>query len=183
MCDSETWTWRTWVLIVIELVLLWVLLAGCSVLPPSSSPPVPSLSSSQSIIYQTIKSTDWIMSALLMGSVLGLFAGFNGLRVGWAGLAACMGGMVLKAAMSSTYVYWVCGLIVLGAVLAAVASVLLKNQAVKELIVGVQKVKSSTVPRTEGHDEVSDTMKNEQSRTTVALVNTVKARLKTKGVI
>ena len=177
MCDSQTWTWRTWVFIVIELVLLWIMLVGCSVLPTGPSPPSDPLSASQSIIYSTIRSTDWLMSVLLMGCVLGLFAGFNGLKVGWAGLAACVGGMVLKADMSSTYVYWACGLMVLGTVLAAIASVLLKNRAVRELIVGVQKVKQDP------SNGVSGTMRNEQTRPTVDLVNSVKAKLKTKGVI
>lgn len=154
------------------LITILLYLTCCASVPTVSPPAVPTTST----IVNTIQSTDWLMSILLMGCVAGLFAAFNGLKVGWAGVAACVGGIVLKAALSSTYVYWLCGFLFIGCVVAALASVLLKNTALREIIIGAQRVKAQ-VP------DSNIILANEQSTTTQKLVQKVKGALKVKGVL
>ncbi len=160
----------------IVLFIFFYLTSGCAV--TQEPKPTENISTSQQIIFNTIKSTDWILSILLIGTVIGIFAGLNGMKTGWAGVMACIGGMVLKAAFTSTYVYWFCGLIFLGTVLAALASIIWKNKAVKELIISNQYMKQHVDPAT-----AKEVFSVTQSKDTSSLVNTVKAKLKTKGVL
>jgi hypothetical protein len=134
--------------------------------------------SSRDVIIRTISSTDWLFSMLLIGAVIGAFSGLNGMKTGWAGTAACIGGLFLKAALSSTWVYWFCGLLFAGSLLAGIASIVWKNKAVKDLILSAQYLK--------GHvdkDISTSIFKTSQSKDTVSLVNNIKAKMKSKGII
>ena len=175
-CNLKAWVILTVGLIV---VLLIVCLSGCAVTPPrpESIPQTPG----QQIINNTIQSTDWLMSILLIGSVLGIFAGLNGVKTGWAGTASCVGGMVLKAALSSTWVFWLCGFLFIVCVVAAVASILWKNKALREIITGIQFVRESVDP--EIKENMTEYLASKQGKDTQGLVNQVKADLKLKGVI
>jgi hypothetical protein len=94
-------------------------------------------------------------------------------------VASCIGGIVLKASLTSTWVYWCCGFLFIGSVVIAIASILFKNKAVKELIMSAQYLKQA-VPDSE---RVMDIFNLTQTKDTKALVNAVKSNLKLKGVI
>jgi hypothetical protein len=163
-------------------VILMIFLSGCASFPTHENLPDVIHTPTQQIIYESIKSTDWLLSLLMVGCVLGIFSGLNGMKTGWAGVAACVGGIVLKAALSSTYVYWLCGALFIGCVLAAIASILWKNKAIAEIIIGTNKLKNdvgNSVTIVDANKVLSD----EQSKDTRALVNQVKAKLKTKGIL
>ncbi len=156
------------------IVLLLILVSGCI---SESARNVPATNpTTQQIISQTISSTDWLFSLLMIGAVIGVFSGLNGMKVGWAATASCIAGLFLKAALSSTWVYWFCGLLFVGSILAALASILWKNKSVKELILSCQYMKQAVPDEQRVRDIFSL-----QSKDTKSLVNTIKAKMKTKG--
>lgn len=174
----------------VALIVLATIIGGCVAAQPRPSP-VPVQPPTQ-IIWNTIQSTDWLMSLLLIGCVLGLFAGLNGLKAGWLGVISCIGGLALKAALTNTYVYWLCGFLFVGSVLVALASILYKNTALREIIKGVQNAKTmlDNVNPMSGnnfggklHNAVNDNLGSVQSKPTQKLVQYVKADLKIKGEI
>lgn len=163
--------------------LFMVGLCGCAACPvpnPLAPPTAPAVASQTAqAVVRSMQATDWVLSLLLIGSVLGVFAGLNGVKAGWAGLAACVVGIVLKAALASSYVYLMSGLIFMGCVLVAAASVLRKNVALKEIIKGAQKLKETFGDA----DKVSATLAAEQSPATQEIVQYTKADMKLSGEI
>lgn len=122
-----------------------------------------------------------------MAAVVGVFAGLNGIKTGFLGTGAAIFGLMLKGAMSVTWVYYVLALILVGTVLAAIASIAFKNRAVKDLICGAQLVKYEAQA---GTDEVvggyknkvcNDKLRAAQTKPTRKLVDKIKKNLKQKG--
>lgn len=176
MKASDVWFYlwvAGWIICVIALL---VMLCGCaSTQTHNTSPPA---TTTQTIIWNTVRSTDWLFSILLIGSVAGVFAGLNGMKSGWMAVVACISGLFLKAALTSTWVYWFCGLLFVGSLTLGIVSIIWKNKAIKDLIVGGNYLKQ--------HVEASvssEIFKAAQSKDTVALVNNIKAKLKTKGIL
>jgi hypothetical protein len=153
------------------------LLAGCAY-----TQPLPSTHGPVEILQSVIHSTDWISSLLLIGVVLGVFTGMNGLKVGWMGVVASTVGLLVKSALSVTWVYWWCGFTLVAVMLAAVASIILKNHALREIITGVQDVKSAVGPELD-KGAVNETLAAAQSKTTKRLVHKHKVILYDKGKI
>ncbi len=126
------------------------------------------------------------MSVLLLAIVIGSFAGLNGVKTGWLGVVAAMIGLLVKSALSMTWVYWWMGAILVATTLAAMASILLKNKALREIITGVQHIKSST-PDNQlfglNKTDITATLNTTQSKPTQKLVKSWKSYLKLKGVI
>jgi hypothetical protein len=158
-------------------VTIWILfLSGCASIPTHNiSPPIPT---TPTIIWNTVRSTDWLFSLLLIGSVAGVFAGLNGMKSGWMAVAACISGLFLKAALTSTWVYWFCGLLFVGSLTLGIVSIIWKNNALKDLIVGGNYLKQHVDTSVS-----SEIFKTSQSKDTVVLVNNIKAKLKTKGIL
>ncbi len=158
-------------------VTIWILfLSGCASTPTHNTSP-PS-STTQTIIMNTIKSTDWLFSLLLMGSVAGVFAGLNGMKSGWMAVVACISGLFLKAALTSTWVYWFCGLLFVGSMTLGIVSIMWKNRGLTDLIIGGNYLKQHV-----DKSVASTIFQTSQSKDTVALVNNIKAKLKTKGIL
>ena len=128
------------------------------------------------------------MSVLIIACVIGCFAGLNGIKAGWLGSLSALFGLILKSALSVVWVYWMSGLMLLGVVTAALASIIMKNRALKEIIVGTQNIKdqlvvaNSTMTKTERNDANSILQAN-QSKITQKLVLQQKVALKLQGVI
>lgn len=162
-------------------VSLLFLLGGCNVLQPQESKPVlDPINPATQIIWKTIQSTDWISSLFILAIAGGVFVGLNGLKSGWLASLAAFVGLIVKAGMSSVYVYWMCGLLFIGVVVLILVSVFIKNRAIKELICGIQKNKDGLgVAR----ETVNGTLAREQSKETRNLVLDTKAKLKKKGEI
>ena len=133
------------------------------------------------ILSRTIQSTDYLASGFLVALVLGVFAGLNGIRTGFLGAAAAFVGLVVKGAMSVTWVYTCLGLVLVGVVLAVLASVLLKNSAITELVKGIQNVRTN--PEIAKNVEITKDVSQEQSWPTQKLVQYTKLHLKLKGKI
>ncbi len=155
-----------------------ILCLSCATVPANPAQPT-EINTTHQIIMKTISSTDWLLSMLLLGSVAGIFAGLNGIKSGWMAVLSCIGGIVLKASLTSTWVYWCCGLLFIGSMLVAIASILWKNKAVKELIISAQYLKQAVPDK----ERVKDIFNLTQTKDTKALVTSVKNSLKLNGTI
>lgn len=154
------------------------LITGCHYAQPKPEPiPV----TPPDPIVKVIHSTDWFMSLMMIATVVSLFAGLNGLKMGWAGVLACGGGLALKAALSSVYVFWICGLLFVVCLVLATFSILIKNKALREIVTGVQVIRNSVPP--EQKETMSTILSSEQTDYTKKLVTKVKTVLKRKGLV
>lgn len=136
--------------------LLMALMSGCA-----TSAPTPT--NSDGIISKTASSTDWLMTIFILGSAGCVFAGLNGLKMGWLGLGACLFGLVLKMALSVTWGYYVACILLLCGVGCAVYSVVWKNKVVTELVTGTQRVKELFL--SDKKDDVNAVLKAAQEKT------------------
>ncbi len=168
--------------LIMIMIMIALLLGGCnSQLHDGNNP----ISPGTKIIYETIRSTDWLISLFLIGCVAGLFAGLNGLKIGWLGAASCIGGILIKSALSTIWIYWFMSFCLAGCILAVIASILLKNKALIEIIKGVQKAKDGMVV-VDGENPAKVALEVElghQSKPTQKLVQLIKGDLKVKGEI
>lgn len=161
------------------ILIVVILCLSCATCPENAPNIHTETNTTQQIIMKTIASTDWLMSMLLLGSVAGIFAGLNGIKSGWMAVISCIGGMVLKASLTSTWVYWCCGCLFVGSIIVAVASIVWKNKAVKELIMSAQYLKQAVPDK----ERVSEIFNLTQTKDTKNLVANVKSNLKLKGII
>jgi len=172
--------------IVFEIILFLMLLAainiflsGCSVLQPTEQITTNTgIITNTDVIYKTIKSTNWVLSFLLLGFVLGLIGSF-GLgfkRIGLVTSGACIAGIFLSAAISNTWFYIGAGLVVFASVLIVIAGILMKNRAILDLIVGIEYVRDDL-----GNKGIAkEILKEHQRPQTQRIVQEVKTNLKLK---
>jgi len=132
-------------------------------------------------VTQTIRQMDFLRSLLMLGFVLGLIGAFGmGFpKLGLSASGACFAGLFLASAMANVWFYVGAGLIVLASVVIVVAGIALKNRAIRELVIGIQKVKENSTKGT----KINQQLRDAQTKTTVAVVNEVKAKLKTRGIL
>jgi hypothetical protein len=128
------------------------------------------------------------MSLLLIGVVAGVFTGLNGIKAGWLGAIAATVGIMLKSALTLVWMYWLCGFVLAGTMLAALASVLFKNRAIQSLVVGIQKGKEAVAnaPSTNIDTRAVINSELQAAQTTSGvqkIIKRVKADLKLKGKI
>lgn len=159
------------------LILMVVFVQGCASVPVSQTEPTIITNTTNQIIRETLQSTDWLMSMMLIGVVLGIFVGLNGLKSGWLAVAACVGGIWLKAAITSTWVFWACGVLFVATIFLALVSIFLRNTVVRDLIMSCQFLKNAVPDK----NRVEEIFKATQSKDTQLVVNHAKAKLKVRG--
>lgn len=169
--------------IVFEVILFFMLLAaintlisGCHVLQP-----VEKVTTNTEILYRTIKSTNWMLSFLMIGFVLGLIGSF-GLgfkKLGLVTSGACVAGIFLSAAISNAWFYIGAGLVVFASILIVIVGLLLKNNAIKEIILGVEDIKEH-YKGTPDYARVKNYLQVQQAKETQQLVQEVKTKIKLK---
>ncbi len=159
-------------------IVVMVLVVGCATVQPRPQSPEVITTTTQ-VLRQTIQSTDWLLSLLLVGCVLGVFAGLNGVKSGWFAVVACIWGIWLKAAISSEWVFWACGVLFVGSLVLAGVSVVLRHRVILDLILSCQQLKNEV----QDDQRVSDIFKMAQSPDTKKVVNQTKAKLKNQGVL
>jgi len=163
----------------IVICLILILLSGCVSSTMSRRPVLEkSVSNSMQLIQNTVKSSDWLMSAFLIAIVLGVFSGFNGLKTGWCAAGASLLGLILKSAMTQTWVYWSLGVLLIAGVLLVAASILMRKRALVEIIKGVQRLKEAASVCTEPEKLA---LAKTQSKPTQRIVAAIKTDLKLKG--
>jgi len=148
-------------------------MGGCNM---ANSPPtiIPPVTSSIGLVTRYVSSTDWLNTLFLLSMVCSVFAGLNGLKTGWAGAAASLLGIVMKGAMTQVWIYWILGVLLIVGVLLVGASILMKNQALVQIVKGVQRLKKHAL--THGEE-----LQHAQSVPTQRLVSKIKTDLKIKG--
>jgi hypothetical protein len=159
-------------------------LGGCTYLSLPTKPTTPIIPTPIEQLWNVAKQTNWLATLSILGIASGVFALMNGNKIGIsATIASCVSlFMTLAVARFATWMA-VCGLI--GSVAICAASILLKNKAIKEIIIGVQKAKDNMIG-IGGENPGKTTLKKEldkQSKSTQKLVQLIKGNLKMKGVI
>lgn len=150
------------------LILSLLCLTGCRVFTPVQASTPETVSS----IVQTVSV---VPSLLLVGFVLSVVAaGLGFSKVGMVSAFACLLGLLLKEAMSVSWMAPVSALLVLSSLLFIIAGILKKNTAIKELILGAQKLKNSV-------KDGNEILKENQCTDTQKIVQDVKAKLKSSG--
>jgi len=149
-----------------------LLVCGCASLPVCVTEPVtPDLLP----VISSMQNTDWLNTLFILGAVLSFFGGLNGLKVGWLALLSCVFGLVMKAALSNVWVYTAAGLALVLGLLVLSVSLFRKHQAIREIVTGVQNVKCY-VEDTVDRSSVNEHLAKDQSRTTQAIVRTMKGK-------
>lgn len=162
---------------------LITLFGGCTTLTkllPSSNTiitgPVPTPTQQ---LWKAAKNSNWLVTLSILGIAAGGFAFMNGSKMGLPCIgASCISlFMALAVARFST---WMAVFGLIGSLAAVGISVLIKNRAVKEIVVGVQVVKNRhKVIRS----ATNDMLTKQQSKSTQKLVQNVKNKLKLRGEI
>jgi MFS family permease len=160
-------------------LILILLIAGCACLGLPTKPTTPIIPTPLEQLWNAAKQSNWLVSLSILGIAAGVFALMNGSKIGIpAAIASCVSlFMTLAVARFATWMA-VCGIV--GSVLACAASILLKNKAVKELILGVQRVKESNGNKDEINKLVTEGV---QTKSTQKLVQKIKSNLKVSGEI
>ena len=170
------------VVILIGMIIAVLLLQGCSVLRPLVSGPVVQLpETAKDQLFQTIASTNWLLTLTIIGVGAGFFAFLNGSSKGLQFMAACFVTLSLVLGLTR-YSAWIAAVAMIGAVALVLYSVLVKNKALKEVISGVQGIRRLDLV-TDGSlahkvlTEIGDRLDVVQSKSTKAIVKTIRSIL------
>ncbi len=166
------------IVVIIFTLFLMMLLSGCSLLPTSGGSiitgPVPTPIQQ---LYKAAKNSNWLVTISILGVAAGAFAFLNGSKMG----LPCIGASCISLFMAlavARFSMWMAVFGLIGSLASVCISVLVKNRAVKEIVVGVQEYKSNTVIGT-----MNSVLAEKQSKSTQKLVQSVKSKLKLEGKI
>lgn len=170
-----------WVALTLFIIAMVTLSISCSSLrykPPAKTNDIPD------VIINTIYKTDWLTSIFLLSIVLSIFIGLNGVKAGWLGAAAAFCGLLLKMAITNTWLWIAAGIFFLVIAGIAVFTVFVKSRALKEIIIGVQKIKTQNHVYNDNNGYaqlntvgVNKTLASTQSKSTKQIVKKVKEKL------
>ena len=172
-----------WLIIVWFILSLYFLtlglIGGCSLFPTSGST-IATVPTATQQLWKAAKNSNWLVTISILGVAAGAFAFLNGSKMGLPCIgASCISlFMALAVARFST---WMAVFGLIGSLAAVGISVLVKNRAVKEIVVGVQKYKDG-YSGSDSRSYLTDKLK-EQSKSTKKLVQNVKSKLKLEGKI
>jgi len=173
--------WGFWVIILLCIVGLITLIAGCSIFqhaPKQQETIVPASPAQQ--MWKVVAKSNWVVTICLLGFGGGLFTFFNGKpKLGLAIVFSCVGTLFFGLAIHR-FPTWMAMIGLIGSVAGVAASILMRRQALIEIIKGGQVFKKEFE-----HDakEFNEKQKQEQSPTTQKLVKQIKSDLKLKGEI
>ena len=165
----------------IFLVFAWVALAlytlsSCAILPKIGGDNIQDghtiVPKPATQLWQTARKSNWMITLAIPIIAFGAVATFNGMaKLGMsAAIFGCVNLFLALATARFAMVMAVFGLI--GSCLVVAASILQKNKAITETIIGIQQADSK---------DVKDKLKEIHSKTTHRLINNVKTNLKLKG--
>jgi len=160
-----------WVALTIFVISIVTMLTSCNSLGHRSS----NDNTLPDTITNTIYKTDWLTSIFLLSVVLSIFVGLNGVEAGWLGAIAAFCGLLLKMAITNTWLWVAAGIFFLVMAGIAVFTVFIKNKALKEIISNVQIFKDKFPKEIATHLLKKEL--DEQSSTTKKLVKKVKKGL------
>lgn len=168
----------------IKYLILILLVAGCACLGLPTKPTTPIIPSPIDQLWNVAKGVNWLATVSILGIAIGVFGLMNGSKFGVpAAVASCVSLFMTLAVARFALWMAVCGLI--GSVLVCIASILLKNKALVEIIKGVQKAKDNTIEDSGGLPAI-ELLKQElgkQTKSTQKIVQQIKGNLKVSGEI
>jgi hypothetical protein len=127
-----------------------------------------------------IQNSSWLTSGFLLATVVGIFAGMNGLKVGWLGALSAFAGLMLQSALTTWWVYWVMACILIAVALMAVTSVILKKRVIQDLISGIQAIRDGNPEDKELNTKL---LVQHQNLDTRKVVIDVKGKMKKKACV
>lgn len=161
--------------VVIILLIVMTTCLGCAIFQPRANPgsllaDLPTTGTEA--MFQTLKKANWVYTLAIIGVGAGFFAFLNGSSKGLQFMAACF--VVLSLIIGMTkYSTIIAAIAMIGAVCLMIYSTLIKGKALREVIKGVENVRTISDATTVIDGYLSD----EQSKTTEAIVKAVKNKL------
>lgn len=150
-------------------LILILFIAGCACLGPATISTIPTPVEQ---LWNTTKQTNWLATISILGIAAGVFALMNSNKIGIpATVASCISLFMTLAVARFAVWMAICGLI--GSTVICVASILLKNKALKDIIIGVQTLKFD-------NPNGSKILQAQQSKSTQRLVQQIKGDLKVR---
>ena len=157
-------------------------LSGCSLLPTGGGgSTITTVPTAAQQLFKAAKNSNWLVTLSILGIAAGAFAFLNGSKIG----LPCIGASCISLFMAlavARFSMWMAVFGLIGSLASVCISVLVKNRAVKEIVMGVQESKGDF-----GHqwsnrkDAINESQKNAQSKSTQKLVSKIKSQLKLKG--
>jgi len=142
----------------------------------NTAPPTP-----QEQLYRVVKKSNWLVTASIIGIAIGVFTVMNGmLKLGLASIASASTSLFMTLAVAR-YSAWMAVLGLVGSILAAVSSILIRRRALIEIVRGVQEIKNEFMG--EDSEDANKTLAGHQSKSTQKIVQDIKSTLKLKGLI
>lgn len=161
------------------IIILMMLLSGCSFFTPTVEPVIPSTPTDQTVIYitKTLSQTNWLMTLSMLGCGFGVFSlvsgNSKGLNILAGSLTVLFGTLFVASAAAwiAITTKWLIigsaiGLLICVGLLAY--SILVKKKAISEIVNTVEAVKNGWT------DDVKKLVNKIQSPTTKAIVTEVK---------
>lgn len=178
-----------WILIILGILATVVFMTGCATLrgvstdlgivkSPATIPvkvPEPGRQ-----LWNAVKKSNWLVTLSILGIAAGVFALVNGsVKLGTASIASASVSLFMALAVAR-FALWMAVFGLIGSVIAALFSILVRRKALVEIIRGVQKHKDSIIEDTGG---LRVRLNEEQSKTTKRIVGNLKNELRLKGQI
>ena len=173
--------WKEWLipLLIAVILIIIALNSGCSLFQMSGADKLASLPETpKQQLFQTLAKTNWLFTLSVVGVGAGFFAFLNGSSKGLQFMAACF--VVISLIIGLTRYSAVIAVIsMIGTVCLMIYSVLVKGKALREVIQGVEVARTIVLEGDEIYPEnkILKAMSDEQSKTTKAIVKTVKGKL------
>lgn len=169
------------VAIIVSLLIFTALSGGCAVFqsggnPGSTLADLPTTGSEA--MFQTLKKANWLFTIAALGFGAGFYAFLNGSNKGLQFMAACF--VVISLIIGVTRYSAVIAVIsLIGAVSLMVYSTLIKGKAMREIVQGVELARTIKLESHEVYPEnkILEAMSDMQSKTTKAIVKSVKGKL------
>lgn len=162
------------------LAIVLVFISGCSMFKSFQKKPEPLPKTPQDALTTVVLKNNWLVTVSIMAIATSVFAVLNGLKWGFAGAIAGIVSLCLSLAVIR-YAQWLAIAGLTGAGLLCLASILLKNNALKDIIRGVEKIKRA--PLIEREDINKILKENSPKKETRKLVDNYKIDMKLSGEI
>lgn len=154
-------------------ILLCIAVASCTSIPfgdnVSHSP--------ADTLVKVVNKTSWMPMLSILGIASGVFAFLNGFKWGIPAIAACSVGLFMSLATARYSQFMaISGLV--GSILITVGSIIVKNQALVEIITGVQRIKEQAkIAPIDNPKVINNVLSNYQNKHTKHTIKNVKKKM------
>lgn len=129
-------------------------------------------------LWNAVKKSNWLVTLSILGIAAGVFALVNGsVKLGTASIASASVSLFMALAVAR-FALWMAVFGLIGSVIAALFSILVRRKALVEIIRGVQKYKNQGI-----HTTALGVELDKQTSTTKRIVGNLKNELRLKGEI